>query len=78
MRSILIVVITVGVMAVSLARPLPVQGPKKDSTATQTMTPKAHVCTAACKNGKHMYAHGEKGHLCTKNCSSQMAQPAKH
>lgn len=29
---------------------------------------KAHVCTPACKDGKHMYAHGEKGHVCGPEC----------
>lgn len=32
------------------------------------MEAKEHACTAACKDGKHMYAHGEKGHTCTKAC----------
>ncbi len=36
---------------------------KKDSTALKT-----HHCTAACKNGKHVYAHGEKGHVCGDAC----------
>ena len=29
---------------------------------------KAHACTAACKDGHHVYAHGEKGHHCTDAC----------
>ena len=29
------------------------------------MNTKEHVCTPACKDGKHVYAHGEKGHVCT-------------
>jgi hypothetical protein len=29
---------------------------------------KDHVCTAACKDGKQVYAHGEKGHVCTAAC----------
>lgn len=36
---------------------------KKGATAM-----KAHVCTAACKDGNHVYAHGEKGHVCTAAC----------
>lgn len=32
------------------------------------MAMKAHVCTAACKDGKHVYAHGEKGHVCGPEC----------
>lgn len=31
---------------------------------------KAHVCTAACKDGKHVYAHGEKGHVCGPECKN--------
>jgi hypothetical protein len=33
---------------------------------------KEHVCTAACKDGKHVYAHGEKGHVCTEACKKKM------
>jgi hypothetical protein len=36
------------------------------------MEMKEHKCTAACKDGKHMYAHGEKGHVCTKACKKMM------
>ena len=32
------------------------------------MKMKEHVCTKACANGKHAYAHGEKGHVCTDAC----------
>lgn len=39
---------------------------KKKKKATTAM--KAHVCTPACKDGKHMYAHGEKGHVCGADC----------
>ena len=39
---------------------------KKKKKGTAAM--KAHVCTAACKDGKHMYAHGEKGHVCGAEC----------
>ncbi len=37
---------------------------------------KAHVCTAACKDGKHMYAHGEAGHVCTEACKTDKKMPA--
>ena len=37
--------------------------PKKESM-------KEHVCTASCKSGTHMYAHGEKGHTCTTACKT--------
>ena len=29
---------------------------------------KDHVCTDACKDGNHVYAHGEKGHACSAEC----------
>ncbi|MBA4196357.1 MAG: hypothetical protein C0459_02275 [Chitinophaga sp.] len=29
---------------------------------------KDHKCTAACTKDKHVYAHGEKGHVCTAAC----------
>lgn len=29
---------------------------------------KEHVCTDKCKDGTHLYAHGEKGHTCTEEC----------
>ncbi len=32
------------------------------------MAMKEHKCTKACKDGKHVYAHGEKGHVCTDAC----------
>ena len=37
-------------------------------TATKKVKATKHHCTAACANGKHMYAHGEKGHVCTAEC----------
>lgn len=41
-----------------------------------TATDKPHVCTSACKNGQHMYAHGEKGHTCGKECKAMNAGKA--
>ena len=39
---------------------------------TTKETPKAtlaaHVCTDACKEGNHVYAHGEEGHTCSEAC----------
>lgn len=40
------------------------------------MEMKDHKCTAACKNGKHVYAHGEKGHVCGKACKKMMKKNA--
>lgn len=37
--------------------------------APTTAKPKKHHCTEACKKeGHHVYAHGEKGHVCTAAC----------
>ena len=33
---------------------------------------KEHKCTAACTKKKHVYAHGEKGHVCTDACKKMM------
>ena len=46
---------------------------KATTTAAKDMNTKAHVCTAACKDGKHVYAHGEKGHVCTDACKKAEA-----
>jgi hypothetical protein len=37
-------------------------------TSTKKVKAPKHHCTAACANGKHMYAHGEKKHTCTAEC----------
>jgi hypothetical protein len=50
------------------------QHPATDSTSnTNTIALKDHVCTDACKNGNHVYAHGEKGHTCTEACKNMPA-----
>jgi len=45
---------------------------KMEQKMDQKMELKEHHCTSACKDGKHMYAHGEKGHVCTKACKKMM------
>ena len=42
------------------------EAPKKEQADQKTQ--KDHVCSAACKDGKHVYKHGEKGHVCSKEC----------
>jgi hypothetical protein len=37
----------------------------------KTMEMKDHSCTSACADGKHVYAHGEKGHACTDACTTK-------
>lgn len=48
--------------------------PKKEKQAETKMEMKDHVCTKACMNGNHMYAHGEKGHTCTSDCKKMEAK----
>lgn len=40
-------------------------------------TLKEHKCTKACTKEKHVYAHGEKGHVCGDACKKMMAQKGK-
>ncbi len=40
----------------------------KPTTETAPVVMKDHVCTVACKDGAHVYAHGEKGHTCGDAC----------
>lgn len=35
-------------------------------------TLKEHKCTKACTKDKHVYAHGEKGHVCGDACKKMM------
>lgn len=44
--------------------------PADNGTAksAEAMAEKDHVCTDKCKDGNHLYAHGEKGHTCTAEC----------
>lgn len=48
----------------------------KKAVKTKTTT-KAHTCTAACKDGKHVYAHGETGHVCGDDCKKMMKSEKK-
>jgi len=38
---------------------------KPSTSSTFQGTFNDHKCTAACKGGNHVLAHGEKGHVCT-------------
>ncbi|OQP64047.1 hypothetical protein A3860_21790 [Niastella vici] len=41
----------------------------KKENKTEKVKLKDHACTQACHDsGKHVYAHGEKGHVCTSAC----------
>ncbi len=53
----------------------PAQAAPVTATKVADANTKAHVCTAACKGDKHVYAHGEKGHTCSAACTAS-AKPA--
>ncbi len=42
-------------------------------TAPKKEALKEHKCTKACTKTKHVYAHGEKGHVCDDACKKMMA-----
>lgn len=52
-----------------------------DGTAATDGNIRDHKCTAACKGGNHVLAHGEKGHKCTAACkrkpTTQRGAPVK-
>lgn len=50
---------------------------KKEKTENQKVEMKNHVCTSACSNGNHILMHGEKGHVCTKDCPHMSAASGK-
>lgn len=51
---------------------------KKDMSSDKKMEMKEHVCTDACKKAGHcVYAHGEKGHVCTAECKAMEAKDNK-
>lgn len=53
------------------------QNTSKEAKPAMEQAPlKDHMCTAACKDGQHMYAHGEKGHACTADCMKMHAGEA--
>ena len=47
--------------------PEKVEDPAKpaESATSALFVAKAHACTADCKDGNHVYAHGDIGHTCT-------------
>lgn len=47
---------------------------KKEPAKTGQAQLKAHVCTSACKTDKHVYAHGEIGHICGAECKTMMSK----
>lgn len=45
---------------------------KKDEKKSEQAQMKEHKCSDACRDGKHFYAHGEKGHTCGEDCKKMM------
>lgn len=67
MKKLMLIAAIVGFALVANAQTTK-QESKKEKTKTEM---KDHVCTSACKDGQHMYAHGEKGHVCGKACNKK-------
>ncbi len=49
-----------------------VENPAKaaESMTTAAFVAKAHACGPDCKDGSHVYAHGDIGHTCTDACGN--------
>lgn len=56
----------------------PAKTEKAEAKPAKAEMMKEHACTAACKDGKHMYAHGEKGHACSEECKKMHAGTKGH
>ena len=62
-----VIAIIVGLSAAANAQ----KSTKMEKMKTQTVELKDHVCTDACHTSGHcVYAHGEKGHVCTADCKT--------
>lgn len=67
----LVLILAVVVMCFAANAQVAKKETKKVAPKTEQTALKEHKCTPACKNGKHVYAHGEKGHKCTKDCKKE-------
>jgi hypothetical protein len=47
--------------------------PDAKDAGTTTVADKEHACGAECKDGNHVYAHGEKDHACGDACKKDGA-----
>ncbi len=74
MKQLKTIIATV-LLAAFLAGPVMAQDKMEQKKETTKL--KKHVCTAACKDGKHVYAHGEKGHKCGPECKKMMKKETK-
>lgn len=43
---------------------------KTEETKPAMAAEKDHVCADKCKEGNHVYAHGEKEHTCSEECAA--------
>ncbi len=50
-----------------------VDDPSKAAESAKAFAVKAHACIADCKDGNHVYAHGDLGHSCTDDCGAAHA-----
>jgi hypothetical protein len=71
MKKLMLVVAIVGIAFAANAQTTKKES-KKQKAKTEQMAMKDHVCTDKCKDGKHVYAHGEKGHVCGEECKKMM------
>ena len=67
-------IVVAGFVFVSVAQKVKTET-KVTKSKTEQVPLKDHVCNANCKGGKHVYMHGEKGHVCTSECPKY--QPKK-
>lgn len=72
-KTILAIVILIGITATVNAQTTI----KKEVKETPKMELKDHACTTACEDGQHLYAHGEKGHVCTAGCMTATVSSEK-
>ncbi len=71
MRKLILMVVVAGFVFVSVAQKVKTESKETKVTKTKTeqVPAKDHVCNANCKGGKHVYLHGEKGHVCAAECT---------
>ena len=68
MKQIIVIFALVLGFAFTVSAQTTPQKKEKKEMKSETTQLKDHVCTSACTPEKHVYAHGEKGHVCTDAC----------
>lgn len=71
LRKLSLLLLISGFAISTYAQETPQQPPQTKETKEMKKPKKLkkHVCTEACHtSGKHVYKHGEKGHVCDANC----------